>query len=153
MMNNDETRFEMSGSVARDANGAVNKLDIKTIDIMPPVAVGKSISFLEVARAHAERLSNTCPLLRTRVNEDGMIVLDPKPVAPSVDYVDPEGNTHVHIHLIPEPIGDTLPGWYYSDECQILNGPYNTLAEAEAELDSYVKHLNKECGYNFNVEP
>lgn len=32
-------------------------------------------------------------------------------------------------------------GWYFSDECEQMNGPYQTEESAAAALDNYVKNV------------
>lgn len=52
-----------------------------------------------------------------------------------------ETKTGSHIWLV---IGqeDYIDGWYFSDESEQLNGPFDTMKIAEDNLDSYCKWLD-----------
>lgn len=43
-----------------------------------------------------------------------------------------------NIHLLTEEEGGYPPGWYWSDEAQLLEGPYDTITEARTYLNQYV---------------
>jgi hypothetical protein len=57
----------------------------------------------------------------------------------------------VHVTETPEDYNDQSAGhwfsgtgWYFVDECEQLQGPYDTNNVAEAELARYVAYLNSE---------
>lgn len=58
--------------------------------------------------------------------------------------IDREGKYHPHIHCLLQEEGGYLPGYYFSNECDIFENddPFPTLEEAEAALDLYTKQLN-----------
>jgi len=63
-------------------------------------------------------------------------------------YVDEAGAKHHHIHLIKEERDGLLPGWYYSDETEDMNGPFETFEETRLLLDRYVAWLCSGPGDN-----
>ena len=58
------------------------------------------------------------------------------------EYKDKDDIIYPHIYLISDPTEDvTEIGWYFSDECEQLNGPFNTFMETKLLLENYCKCL------------
>jgi len=55
------------------------------------------------------------------------------------EYIDKAGLKHEHIYLLTEDYGEFLKGWYFGDEAELLNGPFDTLEEVEDIFKSYCK--------------
>ena len=51
-----------------------------------------------------------------------------------------------HIWLVTKELEFCLPGWYFSDETEQFNGPFNTKEEAEENLKAYVEWLDGTSG-------
>lgn len=57
------------------------------------------------------------------------------------EYVDITGKVYHHIYLVDEPTENMKDvGWYFSDECAQMHGPFSTLAETEKVLKDYCKY-------------
>lgn len=72
---------------------------------------------------------------------------------PVTEYVDPwkyyycdgsdyvRDNSYAPIQMLLEDNGEWSAGWYFSDECQQLHGPFSTIEEANQILNDYIKEF------------
>ena len=67
--------------------------------------------------------------------------------ADDVWYRDAEGVIHTFIIQLKEKTDGYQAGWYFVDETYRLDGPYETLEDAETWLKDYARKLGTELGY------
>lgn len=58
-------------------------------------------------------------------------------------YIDEQGHEYDGIFLISADNPVYRAGWYFSDECSNLNGPYSELCEARREMRLYNQRLSQ----------
>jgi hypothetical protein len=52
-------------------------------------------------------------------------------------YTDKTGKKHEYIYCLVKEVDGLFAGWYFSDECQDLNGPFGTFEEVTKALEEY----------------
>jgi hypothetical protein len=57
------------------------------------------------------------------------------------EYVDNAGVKHVHIYLNMVDTQTYLKGWYFGDETERLNGPFETIEKCESSFKEYCDDL------------
>ena len=56
-------------------------------------------------------------------------------------YVDKDGKEYPHIYLLMQEDNGLLPGWYFEDITQDMNGPFSTFEEVFSAFEEYCNWL------------
>jgi hypothetical protein len=56
-------------------------------------------------------------------------------------FVENDGTKYEHIHLIEKETDEYDAGWYFSDECEQLHGPFISFEGTLKVYENYIKNL------------